>query len=188
MTTQIYLPRGYQEFKRQIAQAEREARPAFSLKWNDLSPEGKTKLAVSIKHYSHSRTLRNSPRAPIENIILALNTTNPVLDSTPRNTNTIRQRWIFVGSCLSTRNWLDRISSLLITTLQLRKQNENRFINFYSAIEGWPYYRVARQIADTELNFERNILNTDTQINIPEEISLQEVSHARTLTGIRNNN
>lgn len=189
MTNPIYLPRGFQEFKRQVAAVSPANRPVFSLHWNDLSQEGKEKLAQGIKTNSHSMTLRNSPKAPLDRIILALDTVNPVLDTTMRPYSTGYRSWAFTGSCTSTRTWLDKITSLLVLTLQLRKQNQNRFYLFYAALEGWPYINIARSMSDIEESYEAIVErgNTNTP-DTPEEISMQEVRNASQSTIRRNNN
>ena len=176
----IHLPSCFRDFQNGLRD-----QAVLSLRWNDLSREGKEKVASAIKRRSNLWTIRNSPKASVENIISALNATNPIIEQTQRN------RWSFNGGTLSSRRNLEGISHIINQTLQLRR-TAPRWRDFFLAIAGWDNYEWARDHADIEnnrirMNIQHQQHITDSnEEEIQNEISLADVVRASTQASIRN--
>lgn len=176
----LHLPQSFREFQNGLID-----RAILSLRWNDLSREGKEKVASTIKRRSNLWTIRNSPKASVENIISALDATNPILEQTCRN------RWAFNGGTLSSRRNLEGISHIINQTLQLRR-TAPRWRDYFLAIAGWDNYDWASEYASIEnhrisANREREIFgNQETEENGTHEISLGDVARASREASIRN--
>lgn len=182
----IHLPTLFEEFKQHCSTSELENPPKMTLRWNDLSPEGKTQLATNIKKHTPSQTIRKQPiTASIEKIISALDIFNPILDQT----SCYGSRWAFSGNCCSTAHWLHRISRVLVFLLQLRKQSPSIYYDIFISYGNWKHHRFARSLATTERQLETS-RREHRSTNPPtiNEISLSEISSInRIITSNRNN-
>lgn len=182
MLNPIFVPRRLEEFRRTIQQSE--IRTALTLRWNDLSREGKEKLAIQIKKWSKSEILRTSEKASIENIILALDITNPILEQT--RGGRYRNSWAFSSAYIASCFGLKIISSVIIITLRLRKKVKfERIRDYYIAIGGWNNYRAiidGHFMEDTADQLTtptpRDPFQSEIPSDLTREITLEEVSAA----------
>jgi hypothetical protein len=190
----IHLPPHFREFQNSLIDQS-----PLTIRWNDLSREGKEKLATAIKRYSHMWTIRNSEIASVENIILVLDNTNPLLDQSQTN------RWSFASGYVSSRYWLKNIGRVINTTLNIRKMRTD-WRDFLIAIAGWNHWNEIDayqcQIEGRNSNRRESIdpfidqmirgLNANPRMSNREdnsgEISLADVENAALATAQRNNN
>ena len=177
MTETIYKPRCLREFK-EIVTRNNDFNAKMTLRWNDLIPEAKEKLALSIKNNSRSWTVRCHPKATPEAINATFTEINPILDQT-RTSSYRTVTWSFGAGQIASAGWLEKLSTIIVIALKLRRLSKDRFADFFLGVGGWGAYQIAHDFKDRTIN-ELNLNSDSNQINVSEqpEISLEEVSHA----------
>ena len=188
MTEPIYKPRCLREFK-EIVTRNNDFHAKMTLRWNDLMPETKEKLALGIKTNSRSWTVRNHPKATIEAINAAFTELNPIIEQTRQQWGIIQEpTWSFGSGQISSAGWLEKLSTIIVIALKLRRLSNDRFADFFIGIGGWGSYSIAHDFKDRTINeLNWNITNL-TEIIEPPEVSLEEVINAsHRATNIRTN-
>ena len=168
----IFLPSNFQTFKQNV-QRRIEINSIMTLRWNDLSDNGKLYLATKIKTHSKSKTIREHPNATIGNIINSFDLIDPLL----QQTENYHKTWAFTAAYLESRKWLQILSTTLLIALKLRKTEIKNYCDFFLAYGGWGSYSIIRNSVQ-ELEEVHRINNQTRESNPNNEITLEEVSHA----------